>query len=122
MAKCKFIKPDGTPCQAHATSGGEFCFSHDPQYKEQKALAVRKGGQNRKTYGIYGKTVKIKSPTDVKNLLAKVINGVWTGTLPDNRPAATLGFLSRCFLDAYEGAEVETRLTALEERLGKAGL
>jgi len=47
---CKFIKPDGASCQANATDGSDYCFSHNPEYSEQKQMAVIKGGLNRKHY------------------------------------------------------------------------
>lgn len=120
--KCKFIKPDGKKCNANATSGSEFCFSHNPDYAEQKILAVRKGGLNRKNYKAYGETLSLETPQDIKRLLGEVINQIWTGRMPSNNPANSIGFLARCFLDAHEASEVENRLNELEERLTKAGL
>lgn len=119
---CTFIKPDGQQCNANATKDGKFCFFHSPNYKEKKALAVIKGGLNRKHYEAYGEAVKLESPKDIKSLLGLVINKLWTGEMPSNQPANSIGFLARCFLDAHEASEVETRLDGLEERLNKAGL
>ena len=120
--KCTYIKPDGKQCNANAIRNSEYCFSHNPDYTRAKALAVKEGGLNRKHCQTYGKALKLETSKDIKRLLGKVINGVWTGKMPANQPANTIGFLSRCFLDAHEASEVESRLQTLEERLERAGL
>lgn len=114
---CKFIKPDGASCQANATDGSEYCFSHNPEYSEQKQLAVIKGGLNRKHYEAYGDRIEINTPLDVKKMLAEVINGVWTGKIPSNQPANTIGFLSRCWLDANEQSDIVNRIETVEKLL-----
>jgi len=119
---CTYIKSNGNQCEAKTIEGSNYCFFHNPNCKEKRAIAVTKGGLNRKHYEVYGEEVKIETPKDIKDLLGKVINGVWTGDLPSNAPANTIGFLSRCFLDAHEASEVENRLDLLEDRLSKAGI
>lgn len=120
--KCTYIRSTGDQCNANASKGSNFCFSHNPDYEKEKNLAVKNGGLNRKHYEAYGEAVRLETPKDIKNFLGKVINGVWTGELPSNAPANTLGFLARCFLDAHEAGEVEERLNILEDRLNKANL
>jgi hypothetical protein len=120
--KCTYIKTSGEECNANATSNSNYCFTHNPEYAEQKALAVQRGGANRKHYEAYGEAVTLETPKDIKVLLSKVINGVWTGNIPSTAPANTIGFLARCFLDAHEDSDLEERLIALEDRLNKAGL
>ena len=120
--KCAYIKPDGKQCNANATLNSNYCFSHNPDYAKQKALAVSRGGLNRKHYEAYGEALIIETPQDIKKLLGKVINHLWTGKMPSQNPANSIGFLARCFLSAHEASEVETRLTTLEDRLSKAGI
>ncbi len=120
--KCKFIKPDGQQCQANAMKGNDFCFTHNPLTEEERAVAVIKGGLNRKHYEAYGEEVALENPADIKKLLGQVINLVFIGKMPANQPANTIGFLARAFLDAYEASEVEARLNEMEKRLEKAGL
>lgn len=61
----------------------------------------------------------INSPEDIKNFLAKVINGVWSQEVPI--PVGTsMGFLSRCWLDAYEKTDMEVRLKKVEAKLLKS--
>lgn len=107
---------------ANAVRGSDLCFSHDPSLKEQKVRAVTKGGLNRRHYQVYGKPMSLKTPDDVKNLLNEVINKVWTGEMPSNQPANTIGFLARCFLDAHEAGDVEKRLEKLEKLAERMGL
>lgn len=114
---CEFIKINGERCKANVIRGSKCCFTHNPEYKEAKSIAVRKGGLNRKHYEAYGEPVVIKTPKDIKKLLSSVISGVWTGKVPANQPANTIGFLSRCFLDAYKIADLEERIDAIERKL-----
>jgi len=122
MANCIFIKPDGNPCEANSLKGSDYCFSHDPTTQEAKLLAVTKGGLNRKLYEVYGEPLTLEEPSDIKKLLSNVINGIWTGTIPASQPANSIGFLSRCWLDAYQISEIENRLKSIEEKLTKAHL
>ena len=114
---CKVIKPDGIPCQANAIENSDYCFSHNPEYSEQKQLAVTKGGLNRKHYEVYGESVEINTPLDIRKMLSEVINGVWTGKIPSNQPANTIGFLSRCWLDANEQSDIADRIEKVEQLL-----
>lgn len=115
--KCTYLKEDGIVCEANAIRSSNLCVNHNPEYKDVKLMAVIKGGLNRRLSEAYGEPVEIRSPRDVKELLAKTINGVWTGKIPAGQPANTIGFLSRCYLDAYEQTELEERLSALEKKL-----
>jgi hypothetical protein len=119
---CSFIKPDGKQCKANAIKNSKFCFSHNPDYSEEKALAVQNGGLNRHLMLAYGEEMPLETPRDVKNLLGKVILGVWTGKMPSNNPATAIGFLSRAFLDAFEASTVEEKIAQLEGRLENAGI
>jgi len=121
MAKCVYVKPDGERCQANAIKTGRFCFSHDPDYKEEKTLVTRRGGLNRKLCEEYGEPIRLKGPKDIKELLGKVINGVWTGQIPAGQPANTLGFLCRCWLDAHEKLDIEKRVKRLEVEFKRNG-
>ena len=115
--KCKYIKEDGKQCRANATNGSDYCFNHNPDYEDEKALAVKRGGQNRKLYGVYGEIVKIETPEDIKSLLAEVINLVKSGKMSASQPANSIAYLSRCWLDAHEASEVEARLSDIENKL-----
>lgn len=116
--KCQATKPDGTPCGAKSLRNGPYCFRHDPESKERSLVASSKGGLNRRLQGGYGEPQKLESPQDVKDFLGIVINSVWTGKIPV--PVGTsMGFLTRCWLDAYETANLEKRISDIEGILNK---
>lgn len=122
MKQCQQIKPDGKQCGGYAVSNSPLCFSHNPDYKEQKALAVTKGGQNRKLQLIYGKRLTIENPQDIQNMLSRMINGVWMGKIPANEPAKTVACLAKTWLEAYELGKQDERLKLIEEKLKLVGL
>jgi hypothetical protein len=57
----------------------------------------------------------VKSAADLPNALAAVFSAVAAGDLTPNEGTALAGLLDR-FRDAYEAADIEARLRALEER------
>jgi len=119
MNQCQFIKSDGTRCEANSVNGSEYCFSHNPDFKDAKLAAVIRGGLNRKHYEAYGEPIVIEKPEDIKKLLAETINGVWTGKIPANQPANTIGFLARCWIDAHQTFEFDNRLDLIEQEMEK---
>jgi hypothetical protein len=118
--KCIFIKDGEDQCRANAQKDSSYCFTHDPNKKEERALAVRTGGlAPKKVLLNFQEEVTLDNAKDAKFLLAKIINGVWQGSIPATPIANTLGFLIRCFLDAQDKADIESRLNEIEERLQK---
>lgn len=114
--KCQFIKSDNTHCRANHIKGSLFCFRHDPDTKMAGSIASSRGGQNRALQGVYGIEIKLKSPSDVRKFIGTVINGVWTGQVPVP-VGSSMGFLTRCWLDAHEATKVQVRLDNLEKKL-----
>lgn len=114
--KCKKILKNNKQCRAFARNNNEFCFRHDPTSNEAKLVASSKGGQNRALQGVYGAPVKLETPEDVKRFLGKVINAVWAEGVPVP-VGSSMGFLTRCWLDAYETSDVVKRLDEIEEKL-----
>ena len=45
MSLCAGIKADGGRCGAQAISGNQWCFSHHPDYEEQRRRRASKGGK-----------------------------------------------------------------------------
>lgn len=120
--QCKYLKLDGAQCQANATLNSDYCFTHDPNYSEEKALAVKQGGLNRKFFRVYGERVKIETPEDIRNLLAETINMIRTGKMPCSQPANSIGFLTRCWLDANDAAVTKIKIEEILNRLEEAKL
>ena len=116
--KCIYIKEGSIQCKANAQSESSYCFTHDPTKKDERALAVMKGGLTpKKTLLNFKEEIVLDNAVDAKVLLSKIINGVWNGEIPATPIANTLGFLIRCFLDAHDKAEIENRLDELERKL-----
>lgn len=114
--KCKKILNNKQQCNAFAQKDNDFCFRHDTTGNEAKLVASSKGGQNRALQGFYGKSVILKTPEDVKKFLGQVINGVWSEGIPVP-VGSSMGFLTRCWLDAYETSDIVKRLNEIEEKL-----
>ncbi len=113
--QCAYLKEDGSGCGAFAVDGSEFCFSHDPRSREQKALAVRKGGETtREEWRL--DPVKIKGAGDAKKLLSLVIDEVRAGEIP-SRAAQCIGYLAGVFLRASELTDLEVRMARIEKAL-----
>jgi hypothetical protein len=111
--QCKFIK-NGKHCGAFAMNKSEFCFSHNPEAKEQKQLAVMKGGKALKRSAcVQLATVDINDKKDVIPFLVAVINELRGGKI-DNRKANSLAYVGGVLIKAYELAEMEDRLEKVE--------
>ena len=75
--KCKYTLDDGTQCGSWALKEKEFCFSHDPDSREAKLLAVRKGGLAKEiTIETPLMPIAVATPKDVVMLLAQTINKI----------------------------------------------
>ena len=113
---CKKTLNNGPQCRAFAQKGKDYCFRHDPKQKENELVASQKGGENRRLEGIYGDAVAIETPEDVKRFLSYVINAVWSEGVPV-QVGGSMGFLTRCWLDACEASDTAKRLDEIERKL-----
>lgn len=114
--KCQLSK-----CNAYSIKDSNYCFRHNPDKKQEQLIASTKGGQNRVLQGVYGEEIQLNTPQDIKYFLGTVISGVWSGKVPVP-VGSSMGFLTRCWLDAHEASELEKKIETLEERLQKANL
>jgi len=113
MSDCHFIKPDGEQCQAKAMKGCDYCFTHNPDTRAEKHLAVIKGGLNSKKVRLDLKPLSIKTPQEVSMLIEDTINQVRSGKMPPNI-ANTIGYLAGHALKAIETADIKDKITELE--------
>lgn len=113
--QCKQIKADGTRCRAHALTGSEYCFAHDPSRVEERQAARQAGGRVGKTKVLPPDTpdVPLSSATEVVALLGQTINQVRRGDV-DPKVANTVGYLSGVLIRALEAGDIEQRLAVLE--------
>ena len=116
--QCKFTKKDKNQCKAHAISNSDFCFRHDPKSVKKALKASKSGGANRSKSVSFNEEIKLKNSKDIQRFLGKIINGVWNGQVPV-KTASSLGFLTRCWLDAHDKSDIEKRLDDFEDRLMK---
>ena len=116
--KCKKLLNNNVQCQAFAQHGKDYCFRHDPTQSDHAAQSSRKGGENRGLRGIYGKSVHLESPDDLRIFLGKVINAIWTEGVPV-QVGSSMGFLARCWLDAYEASNIPKKGESLRINLDK---
>lgn len=119
--QCSFVKTDKTLCNAKPVKGSSLCFRHNPLLQEAQLVASSKGGQNRRLQGVYGQGIALKTPDDIQSFLATVINGVWIGDIPV-QVGSSMGFLTRCWLDAYEAATIVPKIEEIKRLLEKRGL
>ena len=116
--QCNTTKADGEPCQAAASENG-FCFTHDPERGQERALARRKGGLVRLAQSPADKNLvpgQIRSIEGVLTILDYTLretlalsNGIQRGRL--------LVSLAHGYIEALKVGELEQRLEAVEYAL-----
>lgn len=45
MSICAAIKPDGVRCRARAMEGYGYCYTHNPEFADERRLHASKGGK-----------------------------------------------------------------------------
>jgi hypothetical protein len=118
--KCQALTQDGTPCQAFAVAGSDYCFHHDPDRAAERRQARSRGGQARhgRHVGPVGQSdpVTLGTMADVVSLLQSTIND--TLELENSlQRARTIGYLSNLYIKALDLAVLEQRLEAVEHAL-----
>ena len=118
--KCQAITQNGTPCQAYAVAGSDYCFHHDPARAKQRQEARSKGGHARHGRHIgpvgHSDPVALDTMADVATLLNHVIND--TLQLENSlQRARTIGYLAGLILKALEMSTLEQRVAAVEHTL-----
>ena len=121
MAKCTAITRGGNRCKGDAIDSSGYCYSHHPDYAEDRKRAARKGGKR----GGRGRPV-----TELARLGARfeeLADMVLRGEL-DRADGAVAGQLlngaracKRDGLKAKEVEELERRLEELEELMERKG-
>lgn len=126
--KCEQVMSNGKQCKANAMLNSKFCFTHNPETKNQVKEAGRKGWQ----VSCYNKGLIKADPIDILTdgkmvayLLADTINRVRQvgpdGSL-DPKTANCIGLLTSKLLSAQKGLEAERRLERIEKALNEQGI
>lgn len=117
--RCGHVSANGKQCGAHALTSDELCFSHSPRTKEQKSIAVLKGGRAPKKIEVPLDQLPIATASDVLALLVDTINRVRTEPFTHQK-ANSVGYLANVALRAFEAAELVDRVKQLEDRVPKS--
>ena len=115
--RCRAVNQDGTPCQAYALAGSDYCFQHDPARAAERRDARSKGGRARhgRHIGPVGQAepVALETMGDVAGLIRCTIYD--TLQLENSlQRARTIGYLANLFLKALDMANLEERIAAIE--------
>ncbi len=116
--RCEYIKIDKKQCSANAMKNSKFCFTHNPDMKEQKRAAVIKGGKMSKKNHSFLPSVTLNQSKDVVDLLATTINEI-RGGLVEVKIANCIGYLSGHLIKAFEIVDLEERVSKIEQTLNK---
>jgi hypothetical protein len=116
--KCCYIKSNKEQCSANAMTGSKFCFSHNPDTKKEKLVAVIKGGKAPKKNHSSLPPIPLNQPKDVVGLLTTTINEVREGSI-ELRIANCIGYLSGHLIKAFEITDLEDRISKIEKTLDK---
>jgi len=118
--RCQAITQDGTPCQAYAVAGSDYCFHHDPARAVERRDARSRGGRARhgRHVGPVGQAepIPLETMADVATLLRRTIDDTFQLENSLQR-ARTLGYLANLFLKALDMADLEQRVMAIERAL-----
>jgi len=117
--KCCYIKPNNEQCAANAMIGSKFCFSHNPETKEEKIAAVIKGGRASKKNHNFLPPISLEKPKDTINLITTTINEVRKGLI-ELKIANCIGYLSGHLIKAFEITDLEDRISRLEKAISKS--
>src|SRR5438046_2617632 len=120
--QCSGTTRAGTPCAAVALPGSALCLFHDPARAAQRAAGRQRGGKARSRPAAVlpadTPDLPLDSVQDVVKLLGATINEVRRGRL-DAKVGNTISCLSSTLLKALQDADLERRLSALEQRLAQ---
>ncbi len=112
--RCKAIKPNSERCKGWAIAGKEFCFTHDPEVKEEREIANKRGGLAPKVHFEPLPEVNLKTPNDVVVLIEETINKVRAGEM-STQIATCIGHLAGQLIKAIELANLDQRISIVEK-------
>lgn len=115
-AYCQAKTKRGKPCNAYAIEGSKFCFTHDPHRAAERAIAHKKGGENRSraTNAAPFPDCNVKTAGGLLSLMEHVFKDTWTLETSVAR-SRTLGYLAQVQKGVLEVGELEERVARLEE-------
>lgn len=113
--QCKATKKNGEPCNGSANESG-FCFTHNPEFSQERAVARRKGGLQKAAPHFADENLCPKSVRSMEGVLAVLdyalqetiglSNGIQRGRL--------LVSIAHGYIEAIKTSELEQRLETIE--------
>lgn len=121
-AYCQAKTKNGKPCSAYAIEGSRFCFTHDPRRAAERAIAHKKGGENRSRAHNSAPfpSADVKTGSGLLALMEQVFKDTWTLDLSVAR-SRTLGYLAQVQKGVLEVGELEQRIKRLEDLAAERG-
>ena len=121
--KCSFVKANGKKCNSFAMKNSESCYLHSDKISDEEKRETRsKGGKKsviipNDVYDTFGrKPFKLKTPKDISNFLAKIINEILAGRM-DMRLGTGLAFITNGLLRSVELTEIQDKIETIEKYL-----
>lgn len=113
--QCEFIKQNNKHCGAYAVQNSQYCINHEESMKETKHNAVAKGGSSDsyQKLNLNLPPLTIDNPSDVTSAVVQTINELRSGTVPP-KIANTIGYLLGIALKAFEVAEIDRKIEAID--------
>ncbi len=113
--QCEAVRKNGEPCNASANESG-FCFTHNPEFSQERAIARRKGGLQKAAPHFADENLCPKRVRSIESVLAVLdyalqetiglSNGIQRGRL--------LVSITHGYIEAIKVSELEQRLDAIE--------
>lgn len=113
--QCEATKRNGEPCSAAANETG-FCFTHNPEFSQERMIARRKGGLQKASPHFADESLCPKRVRSIEDVLAVLdyalletlglANGIQRGRL--------LVSITHGYIEAIKASELEQRLEAIE--------
>ena len=119
--KCRFLKKNGSKCDADAQTGKSVCVFHDLEQSTTVERARRDGGIKRSRPAAVlppdTPDITLENASEVSALITDSINQLRRGQL-DPRVAKGIGYLAGVLLRSLEQGAMERRISKLESSLG----
>ena len=114
--RCRAKTKAGKQCKARAVEDSEFCFAHEPSLAEKRAEWRRDGGRKSGKKALLAEAAAVKTPEEVRDMLARTLEGVQRGDV-DAKTANAVGYLCNSLLKAIRDTDLAGRLEELESAI-----
>jgi hypothetical protein len=115
MATCTGKTKTGTPCRAPAGPDG-LCYFH--AHPEQAQVLGQVGGRKNRSRVLESADIPLEDAGAMRDLLSKAIHDVIAGEI-STRTAASISQLSNSLRPYLQSADLEARVTRLEQQLAE---